>query len=245
MRFLMRETGVDGLYLDGIGYDREIMKRIRKVMLRENPRSRINFHSGNNYDYLDHRVSCANQYMEHFPYLSNLWFGEGYDYDLPPDHWLIEVSGIPFGLTSEMLEYGNGGNAYRGMLYGMGGRQLPCAAALWRFWGEFGIQGTKMLGYWDERCPVRTGDPSVLATAYVKEGATLIALAHWPSAAAADGASVHLTLDWKALGLDPDRVRIEQPLIAGFQLGAEYAVGDAVAIARAKGALLVVEQRSG
>lgn len=240
MRFLMRETGVDGLYLDGIGYDREIMKRIRKVMLRENPRSRINFHSGNNYDYLDSRVSCANQYMEHLPFLSNLWFGEGYDYDRGPDYWLIEVSGIPFGLTSEMLEYGNGGNAYRGMLYGMGGRQLGCAASLWRFWDDFAIEETQMLGYWDDRCPVRTDDPSVLATAYVKEGKTLIALAHWPSESAPDGASVRLTIDWQALGLAPRRVRIEQPLIGGFQTRAEYGVAEAIPIARAKGALLVV-----
>ena len=30
-------VGVDGIYLDGIGYDREIMKRVRKVMDRAQP----------------------------------------------------------------------------------------------------------------------------------------------------------------------------------------------------------------
>ena len=49
LRFLMERTGVDGLYLDGIGYDREIMKRVYRVMKRVTPNSRIDFHSGDNW----------------------------------------------------------------------------------------------------------------------------------------------------------------------------------------------------
>ena len=49
LRWLMQQTGIDGLYLDGIGYDREIMKRVAKVMTRTNPRSRTNFHSENSF----------------------------------------------------------------------------------------------------------------------------------------------------------------------------------------------------
>ncbi len=180
MRWLMQHTGVDGLYLDGIGYDREIMKRIAKVMYRANPKSRINFHSGNSYDYLDWRVSPASLYMEHFPYITNLWFGEMYDYSRSPDYWLVEISGLPFGLTSEMLEYQNGGNPYRGMIYGMTGRLHPSASAMWRFWDEVGIQDARMIGYWQPDCPVHTSRPDVLATVYRKPGQAVIALAHWP-----------------------------------------------------------------
>ena len=32
LAWLIKNVGIDGLYLDGIGYDREIMKRVRKVM---------------------------------------------------------------------------------------------------------------------------------------------------------------------------------------------------------------------
>ncbi|MBM3501095.1 MAG: hypothetical protein FJX74_20785, partial [Armatimonadetes bacterium] len=49
LRWIMGATGVDGLYLDGIGYDREIMKRVAKVMARTDPGYRINFHSGDNW----------------------------------------------------------------------------------------------------------------------------------------------------------------------------------------------------
>ena len=34
LAWLIRNVGIDGLYLDGIGYDREIMKRVRKVIDR-------------------------------------------------------------------------------------------------------------------------------------------------------------------------------------------------------------------
>ncbi len=193
LKWLMNATGVDGLYLDGIGYDREIMKRVAKVMQRTNPSYRINFHSGNDYDFMDRHVSAANHYMEHFPYISNLWFGEMYDYNRSPDYWLVEISGIPFGLTSEMLNYENGGNPYRGMIYGMTGRQHPSAAAMWRFWDEFGIQEAEMLGYWNPACPVKTNDPTVLASVYRKKDKSLISLAHWPQEKGTRTANVRAT----------------------------------------------------
>ncbi|MGQ9731313.1 MAG: glycoside hydrolase domain-containing protein [Candidatus Zipacnadales bacterium] len=193
LRWLVEYTGLDGLYLDGIGYDRETMKRVARVMHRANPNYRINFHSGDNWSppwNPDRRVSPANQYMEHFPYISNLWFGELYDYNMPPDYWLVEISGIPFGLTGEMLNYENGGNPYRGMVYAMSGRQHPSCTAMWAFWDQFGIAEAEMLGYWDHRCPVRTDREDVLATVYRKANKALIALAHWPSRRAQPQASV-------------------------------------------------------
>lgn len=243
MRWLLQNTGIDGLYLDGIGYDREIMKRIAKVMHRANPRSRINFHSGNNYDFMDWHTSPANSYMEHFPYVSNLWFGEMYDYNLGPDYWLVEISGLPFGLTSEMLNYENGGNAYRGMLYGMTGRQHPSVTAMWAFWDSFGIQSAEWIGYWQANCPVRSRRPGVLATVYRRSGRSLIALAHWPQPGEPAGpVAVDLAIDWKALGLSPDRVRMHAPAIKAFQPAAELKVGEPVVIEPGKGMLIVVER---
>ena len=203
LNWLMRSTGVDGLYLDGIGYDRQIMKRVARVMHDVDPASRINFHSGDGFSPpwdKNRGVSPANQYMEHFPYISNLWFGELFDYSRSPDYWLVEISGIPFGLTGEMLNYENGGNAYRGMIYGMTGRQHPSKSAMWRFWDEFGIRDAEMVGYWKPDCPVRTGRKDVLATVYRKQDATLIALARWPEdrprpAATAPAAAALPTVD--------------------------------------------------
>ena len=36
---------------------------------------------------------------------------------MPPEQWLVEVSGIPYGLMGEMLQ--GGGNKWLGMVYGM------------------------------------------------------------------------------------------------------------------------------
>ncbi len=241
MQWLMQNTGLDGLYLDGIGYDREIMKRIAKVMCRNNPGYRINFHSGNNYDFMNWHTSPANSYMEHFPYLSNLWFGEMYDYNLGPDYWLVEISGIPFGLTSEMLNYENGGNPYRGMLYGMTGRLHASASAMWRCWDTFGIQDAEWLGYWNPKCPVKTDRPDVLASVYRKPGAALIALAHWPAPGSEEKTiPVRLSIDWASLGLDPARASLEAPRIDRFQDAATFTPSGEIGVPASKGWLLLL-----
>ena len=83
-------------------------------------------------------------YMEHFPFINRLWFGEYFEYDLGPDYWLTEVSGLPFGLTSEMLQ--DGGHPYRGMLYGMTTRMFGNfdPRPLWKLFDEVEIHKSKM-----------------------------------------------------------------------------------------------------
>ena len=51
LAWLLRNVEIDGLYLDGIGYDRQIMKRVRKVLDRNRPDSLIDFHSGNEFPF--------------------------------------------------------------------------------------------------------------------------------------------------------------------------------------------------
>jgi hypothetical protein len=121
-------------------------------------------------------ANSANLYLEHFPFIDRLWFGEYFDYDQPPDYWLTEVSGIPFGLMGEMLE--KGGNPWRGMVFGMTSR-LPWAGdprPLWTAWDEFGLVGSRMIGFWVPNAPVRTDRTDVLATSYVRPDRVLIAI---------------------------------------------------------------------
>ena len=240
LSWMIRNTGLDGLYLDGIGYDRQIMKRVRKVMDRARPGCLIDFHSGNEYGYAGRRISPANKYMEHFPYINSLWFGEGYDYQNgPPDYWLVEISGIPFGLYGEMLQ--GGGNPWRGMIYGMtarlgwGGQPRPT----WKLWDEFGIHEARMIGYWDKACPVKTDRPDVLATAYVKKGKTLVALASW----APEAVECRLAVDWKQLGLEEQKAHLFAPAIEGFQPAALFGPSDAIPIYPARGWLLILDHQ--
>ena len=62
--------------------------------------------------------------MHLFPYIDSLWFGEGFDQAQAgrgPDYWLVEMSGLPFGLTSELMAPAN---PWRGMLHGSAVRML-------------------------------------------------------------------------------------------------------------------------
>ena len=141
MQWLTQHAGVDGIYLDDVAFDRNTMLRLRRVLAAHGgPGERIDLHSANQYNKNDGFASSANLYLEHFPFIDRLWFGEYFNYDSPPDYWLVEMSGIPFGLMSEMLE--GGGNPWRGMLFGMTNR-LPWTGGdpreLWKAWDDFGI----------------------------------------------------------------------------------------------------------
>jgi len=239
LAWLLKNVEIDGLYLDGIGYDRVIMQRTRKVMQRTRPGSLIDFHSGNNFHPEYGLNSCANQYMEHFPYIDSLWFGEGFDYNESPDYWLVEISGIPFGLFGEMLQ--GGGNPWRGMVYGMtnrlgwGGDPRP----LWKLWDAFGIQDAQMIGYWDPNCPVKTGNDKILATAYRKKDKTLVSIASW----APEATQINLDINWNALGLDPPKTNIHAPKIEGFQPETPYAPKQPIPIDPARGRLILLENK--
>jgi hypothetical protein len=234
--WLVKNVGIDGLYLDDVAFDRTTMKRVRKILDRGHPGALIDLHSANQYNPNDGYASSANLYLEHFPYLNRLWFGEYFDYNAPPDYWLIEMSGVPFGLMGEMLE--GGGNPWRGMVYGMTNR-LPWAGdprPIWKAWDDFGIADSRMLGYWAPETPVRTGRPDVLATSYVREGRTLLALASW----AKDTTRVRLSVNWKALGLDSTTARISAAEVKDFQPAASFAAGDSIPVPPGKGWLLVI-----
>lgn len=229
--WLTKHVGIDGLYLDDVAFDRVTMQRIRRVLERNRPAPLIDLHSANQYNPNDGFASSANLYLEHFPYIDRLWFGEYFDYNSPPDYWLVEMSGIPFGLMGEMLQ--DGGNPWRGMLFGMTAR-LPWAGdprPLWKEWDAFGIAQSRMYGWWMENPPVSTGRDDVLATAYVKNGKALIALASW----AKDTVNVRLTLDWKRLGVNPSGAALIAHPIDKFQDAATFKPGDAIPVPPGKG----------
>src|SRR5699024_9659670 len=96
--WLVQNMEIDGLYIDDLAFDRTTMKRVRKVLNRGEGEQLIDMHSANQYNERDGFTNSANLYMEHFPYIDRLWFGEYFEYDLGPDYWLVETSGIPFGL---------------------------------------------------------------------------------------------------------------------------------------------------
>jgi hypothetical protein len=236
LAWLIREVGIDGVYLDGAAFDREIMKRIRKVLDRTKSGCLVDFHQGNNFADEYGKSNPASSHLELLPYIDSLWFGEFFNYNESPDYWLVEMSGIPYGLTGEMLQ--DGGNRWRGMIYGMttrlgwSGDPRP----IWKLWDDFGIDKTRMIGYWDPSCPVKTGHRDILATAYVREGKTLVSVASW----AAKKESVRLQIDWKSLGLDPAKATCTAPAIQDFQPAATFSPSGEISVEPGRGWLLIL-----
>jgi hypothetical protein len=240
MNWLVQNVGIDGVYLDDVAFDRVTMKRIKRVLTRDGHPGILDLHSANQYNKRDGFNNSANLYMENFPYINKLWFGEYFDYEKnSPDFFLTEVSGIPFGLMGEMLQ--DGGNAWRGMIYGMTNR-MPWSdgadpRAIWKLWDDFGIKGSEMIGYWSSNCPVKTSNDKVLATVYKKNGTALVSIASWAN----EDVNVKLNIDWKKLGIDPSKAMITAPAVKNFQPAQTFSIEEDIPVAKGKGWLLIIK----
>ena len=237
--WLVKNTAIDGLYIDDTALDRKSLQRARRILEAGRPAPLIDLHSWNHEDPLAAMGSSTSIYMDLFPYLDRIWLGEGFDYQsASPDYWLVSMSGIPYGVMSEMLQ--GGGNVWRGMLFGetcrLGWSGDP--RSMWKFWDQFGMNGTEMIGWWDQGCPVKTNSKDVLATVYRKSGKTLIAIANWSN----ESKTIQLQIDWKALGMNPKSTHVSSPQIDGFQSGKEWnsLSGE---VPGAKGWLIVAEDK--
>ncbi len=239
LSWLVRNVDIDGLYLDDVSYDRRTVKRIRKVLDNEKPGCLLDLHSNTGFS-----KGPATQYAEYFPFMDKIWFGESFMYDkMPPANWLVEVSGIPFGLMGDMLH--GGGNRWMGMVYGMTVRHpwttegVTCdPRPVWKIWDEFGIESSAMKGYWEEDCPVRTNHPDIRATIYQKEGESLISVANW----ADQTEKFSFQFDWKSLGIEPGKAVLVAPEIKDFQKSATFNVGDKIPVESKKGWLLYLRK---
>jgi hypothetical protein len=236
IRWLAANQHIDGLYLDDIAFSRETVKRLVTVLHENRDEVVIDLHSANQFNVRDGFTNSAMLYMEHFPYITRLWFGEYFDYGQDRDYWMTEVAGLPFGLMGEMLQ--DGGHPYRGLLYGMTARKYGDVdpRPVWAMMNDFGIAESRMLGYWLEDAPVTTGRDDVLATTYAREGAVLVALASWSE----DDQVVSLSLDSEALGMGPD-VTASAPRVEGLQEGGEVDLS-AVRVPAGQGLWLVVTE---
>ncbi len=233
--WLVRNVDIDGLYLDDVTFDRHIMKRMRKVMESEKPGCIIDLHSNTGFS-----KGPATQYAEYFPYVDKLWFGESFMYnEMSYENWLVEVSGIPFGLMGDMLH--GGGNPWLGMVFGMTTR-LPWSTegilcnpvSIWKIWDEFGIEQSRMSGPWDLYPAVGTDHPDVKATAYIKENSVLISVGNFSD----DPHEVRLQINWEQIGIDPDGTVLTAPEIEDFQESQQFEVTDPILVQPRKGYLL-------
>lgn len=239
LRWMVKNMDIDGIYLDDVSFDRRILKRMRRAMESVKPGCIIDLHSNTGFS-----KGPANQYTEFFPYVDKLWFGESFLYDkMSPANWLVESSGIPFGLTSDMLY--RGGNKWLGMQYGMTVRHpwmtegIVCdPRIIWKVWDEFDIKEATMLGFWEEHPAVKASDDAVKVTAYLRPGKALLSVGNYSD----EIKTVHLNIDWSQLGLDAKKVRFVAPEIKDFQESKEWKNKDEISVLPRKGWLIYLEE---
>ncbi len=237
INWLAKNNKIDGLYLDDIAFSRATVKRIANVFNKHRDSFVIDLHSANQYNHRDGFINSAFLYMEHFPYISRLWFGEYFQYDLEPDYWLTEVSGIPFGLTGEMLE--KGGRPYHGLIYGMTTRvyHIYNPGAIWNLFKEFDIENSEMLGYWVEKSPIKIDNNKIKSTIYKHNDKVLIVIGSWSN----KDENIELIIDWKELGINKEKAHLRSPNIGDLQNYNTFEIDKAIPINRNSGLILILD----
>jgi len=240
LAWMIKNTDADGIYMDDVAFDRRIMKRMRRAMESVKPGCLIDLHSNTWYS-----KGPACQYAEFFPYIDKIWFGESFRYnEMSPANFLVECSGIPYGLPGEMLQ--DGGNRWLGMQYGLTARcnwvtgDVSCdPRPVWKIWDEFKIQDAQMIGYWDPKPVATSSDEKVKVTAFVKDGKALLSIGNYSD----ETRSVSIDLDWAALGLSAESCILSAPEIEAFQDAATWKPGERISVEPRRGWLIYVEQK--
>ncbi len=238
--WMVQKMGIDGVYIDDAALDRFTLRRARKVIDQYRPEGRMDLHSWNHFNNWAGFASCLNLYMDLLPYFDLVWIGEGRDYNRLPDHWLIEVSGIPFGLPGQMLE--GGGNPWRGMVYGITNRagwtkNVP--DYLWKFFDDYRFSEREMVGYWDANSPVSCSNPLVKASVYKSKDDVIIAVANWSE----KDQAVALVFDGAKAGIDLKEFDISIPELKDFQAGqTDVSLGN-ITLPGKKGYLILLKRK--
>lgn len=206
LSWLVENIGIQGIYIDDTSMDRTTIERAKKVLGKDRL---IDMHMWNHETECAGDTSCMNLYTELFPFLDSLWIGEGFDVKkFSPDYLLTEVSGIPYGQTSQMLQ--NGGDYYIGMLYAMNNRYgwgYKNAKYIYSIWDNFGIADSEMRGYWHSKNPVKTGDNNIKATIYIKKTSALLCMYNFNN----KDKKVKIDIDNDLLGFIPSSAKIIKP----------------------------------
>lgn len=241
LKWMVQNLGIDGIYMDDVSFGRDVLKRMRRAMDSVKPGCIIDLHSNTGFS-----KGPANQYAEFFPYIDKVWFGESFLYDkMTPANWLVESSGIPFGLMGDMLY--RGGNKWLGMQYGMTVRHpwftegVICdPRVVWKVWDDFGIAEADMVGYWEKQVPVSTTDSKVKVTVYRKHGKVLLSVGNYSD----EKKTVRLNINWDALGMKPENVRLSVPQIPDFQEQKDWNVTSDIEVEPRKGWLMYLQDTS-
>ena len=210
---LVTVYGIDGIYIDDTALSGKAMQRARRILDRDGKVRLVDNHSWNHHSGLAGGGSSNLVFLDLYPYFDLLWRGEGFSNNTPADFWLVERSGLPFGVPGEML---GRGNPFRGLLFGMtdrwgwGGNPM----GLWKFFDATRLGDGTFYGWWDDANPLTLqGDAEVKASLWKTPTQTVLVIANFANAPR----TVTLTADASKLGFTLANGTWTQPEISGVQ----------------------------
>lgn len=210
--WMVKNLGIDGVYIDDSALDRKTIQRARRILDSDGKERLIDIHSWNHMNKWAGFANSLHLYTELLPYVDRTWIGEGFPANNTADFWLVEMSGIPFGLLSETLD---ARNQFRGLVYGMLPR-LPWSGnpvPLWNLFDQFDMKNASIHGYWDEQCPVKTDNKNLPATVFVNGDKALVVIANWTDLPQ----TAKIQINEKALGFKPTKFTL--PEVRNLQWG--------------------------
>lgn len=213
--WMVKNIGLDGVYIDDSALDGKTLQRARRILDADGKRRLVDIHSWNHMNQWAGYANSLHIYLDLLPYVDRIWIGEGFRESNTLDFWMVEMAGIPFGVMSETLD---ARNIFKGMVYGMLPR-LPWSGnpvPMWKLWDDFGMKDARMLGYWDTRCPVKTGNDRLPATVYINDDKALIVVANWTDLPQ----NGELFIDESLLGFTPSKASL--PRIEYTQWGGSF-----------------------
>lgn len=235
LQWMIRHYGLRGVYIDDSALDRETLKRARRLLDGDGVRRQIDIHSWNHMNEWAGYANSLHMYLDLLPYVDRTWLGEGFGADNTPDFWLVEMSGIPFGLLSETLD---AQNLWRGMVYAMAPR-LPWSGnpvPIWKLWDAIGMAEAVIYGWWDPQTPTRCDNEQVKVTTYrLPNGTALLALANWTD----EPQQARLTIDIERLGFVP--ATATAPEVETLQEAAAIDLAEPIRIEPAKGLFILLK----
>lgn len=235
LNFMTTKMGVMGIYIDDSALDRQTLKRARNILDADGKKRLIDIHSWNHFNDWAGYANSLQMYADLLPSVDKIWIGEGFAADNSLDFWLVEMSGIPFGLMSETLD---ACNIYRGLIFSMtprlgwSGNPVP----IWQMWDSFGMENAKMAGYWCDDAPITSGVQTAPVTTYINGNRAVVVCANWTESAQ----TVKLNVDENLLGFKPSKATMIQ--MDGVQNETPFELNNETEIAAKGGLIILIEK---
>eukprot|EP01047_Picozoa_sp_COSAG01_P042842 COSAG01_NODE_3767_length_5718_cov_4.404342_4_plen_212_part_00 len=160
-----------------------------------------------------------------------------------PNRWL----GAVFGMTRRLGSGMSAANSGSGSGWNVSSADAIETLPIWRLWSAFGVQSSRMVGWWDAEPLVKVtaldGDVSdqVKVTVFCHPGSSkaLLVVANFRNASAA--VALAPTAAWHQVLAPPKSKVLRAPAVLGFQFAQTFGWGQPTTVGSKRGWMLLVE----